>query len=326
MAQAVPHAVSVRVPDHRVTSQTTRQFWRSASVHASGSRMKYKLGTAGWRLCRRLYCRIDRIALWALHGCTDGPAANTGSVYLDHLSAGRCAAWPQFAADWRHCQRDCAIYRQRRPDAGNRWRRKNLHCCVDFHDVFLHHAPWPTGIKGSHHRVAGFSAGIGALMVISQLACHAGRASVRLRCSRGAGSLCAQAARPNALGSALCSAAPLLPRPLSAPAFRIAYPRPRWRSASFLVAFSVHSHEPEVGSLHLAMPQFAGFSWTPHDVVSLLPSGLMLAFVSSVNLLLTSRTIEHFQGRISLCSGPILTLKLAHTASPIWRLASSAHP
>ncbi len=66
---------------------------------------------------------------------------------------------------------------------------------------------------------------------------------------------------------------------------------------SFVLAMLLHSHLPEVGSLHLGLPPIAGFSWTSHDVINLLPSGLMLAFVSSVNLLLTSRTIEHFQGR-----------------------------
>jgi SulP family sulfate permease len=55
--------------------------------------------------------------------------------------------------------------------------------------------------------------------------------------------------------------------------------------------------EPEVGSLHLTLPPFAGFSWTPQDVLSVLPTGLALAFVSSANLLLTSRAVEHFQGK-----------------------------
>ena len=55
--------------------------------------------------------------------------------------------------------------------------------------------------------------------------------------------------------------------------------------------------EPEVGALHLSLPPFVGFSWTPQDVLKVLPTGLTLAFVSSINLLLTSRAVEHFRGR-----------------------------
>jgi SulP family sulfate permease len=53
----------------------------------------------------------------------------------------------------------------------------------------------------------------------------------------------------------------------------------------------------EVGSLHLALPPLAGFSWSPQDALKVLPSGLALAFVTSINLLLTSRVVEHFRGR-----------------------------
>jgi SulP family sulfate permease len=56
-------------------------------------------------------------------------------------------------------------------------------------------------------------------------------------------------------------------------------------------------HEPEVGALHLSLPPFVGFSWTPQDVLKVLPTGLTLAFVASINLLLTSRAVEHFRGR-----------------------------
>src|SRR4029079_3801437 len=45
------------------------------------------------------------------------------------------------------------------------------------------------------------------------------------------------------------------------------------------------------------MPQVAGFSWSPSDVLTVLPSAFALAFVSSVNILLTSRVVEHFRGR-----------------------------
>jgi len=45
------------------------------------------------------------------------------------------------------------------------------------------------------------------------------------------------------------------------------------------------------------LPQFAGFSWNPQDVFTVLPSAFALAFVSSVNILITSRVVEHFRGR-----------------------------
>ncbi len=145
--------------------------------------------------------------------------------------------------------------------------------------------------------VAGFSAGIGALMVISEL-------PVVLGVHQSASDIPVVQ-----VFSVLKQISQIhwLPFVLSCTVIAVAFACTRISHripapligviVSFLVALIIHSHEPEVGSLHLAMPQFAGFSWTPHDVVSLLPSGLMLAFVSSVNLLLTSRTIEHFQGR-----------------------------
>jgi len=45
------------------------------------------------------------------------------------------------------------------------------------------------------------------------------------------------------------------------------------------------------------LPPFVGFSWSPQDVFTVLPSAFGLAFVSSVNILITSRVVEHFRGR-----------------------------
>ena len=64
-----------------------------------------------------------------------------------------------------------------------------------------------------------------------------------------------------------------------------------------LVAAIFRFHEPEVGSLQLELPPFVGFAWNPQDVLSVIPSGLALAFVTTVNLLMTSRVVEHFRGR-----------------------------
>jgi SulP family sulfate permease len=56
-------------------------------------------------------------------------------------------------------------------------------------------------------------------------------------------------------------------------------------------------HEREIGALHAGLPPFVGFSWSPQDVLTVLPSAFALAFVSSVNILITSRVVEHFRGR-----------------------------
>lgn len=145
--------------------------------------------------------------------------------------------------------------------------------------------------------VAGFSAGIGALMVISQLhvlmGIHAPSSSVPIiQLFDVLRRFTAMRWMPLLLGGAVIVAgfvstriSPRLPSPLIGVVVACV--------ASSLLG----AREAEVGSLHLALPPFAGFAWTSHDAVSLLPSGFMLAFVSSINLLMTSRTVEHFQGR-----------------------------
>lgn len=145
--------------------------------------------------------------------------------------------------------------------------------------------------------VAGFSAGIGAIMAISQLnvildvPAPGGESSLAqlisvLRevpgCQWG----------PILLGATVIVTAafstrwaPLLPAPLAGMALAGAMAR----------IFNLHV--AEVGSLRLALPPLAGFSWNPEDALKVLPSALGLAFVTSINLLLTSRVVEHFRGR-----------------------------
>ncbi len=67
--------------------------------------------------------------------------------------------------------------------------------------------------------------------------------------------------------------------------------------ASVAVALTFGLHQREVGKLPLEIPPFVGFSWTPTDVLKVIPDALGLAFVSSVNILLTSRVVEHFRGK-----------------------------
>jgi SulP family sulfate permease len=148
--------------------------------------------------------------------------------------------------------------------------------------------------------VSGFSCGIGAMMLISQLDTILGIASPQ---TRSAGStllqLVAVAERlgnaqiaPLVLGALVILSAsfsarlsPRLPAPLLGVGIAI------------LVARLFHMHESEVGALSTALPPFVGFSWLPSDVYTVLPSALALAFVTSVNILITSRVVEHFRGR-----------------------------
>jgi SulP family sulfate permease len=66
---------------------------------------------------------------------------------------------------------------------------------------------------------------------------------------------------------------------------------------AILLARVLGLHEKEVGPLPASLPPFVGFSWSPRDVFTVLPSAFVLAFVSSVNILITSRVVEHFRGR-----------------------------
>lgn len=148
-----------------------------------------------------------------------------------------------------------------------------------------------------HAVVSGFSCGIGGMMVISQLPTIFGikltgadsMASVllgvasRLTDSRFQPLLLACIVM--VLSFVLARVSPRAPAPL----------------VGVLVALGLSQiaglHESQVGFLSLSLPPFAGFLWTPRDVYTVLPAGLGLAFVSSVNILITSRVVEHFRGR-----------------------------
>jgi SulP family sulfate permease len=56
----------------------------------------------------------------------------------------------------------------------------------------------------------------------------------------------------------------------------------------------------EVGNIPISLPPFVGFTWAPEDVYKVLPSAFGLAFVASVELLMTSRVVDHFRGRHKL--------------------------
>jgi len=151
-----------------------------------------------------------------------------------------------------------------------------------------------------HAVVTGFSCGIGGMMLVSQLDMIMGVDSVA---TRGAGSTLAQLGTlAGRLGSV--RPAPLLLGVLVMVAATLAA---RWspRAPAPLVGVAVAIvaarllgfHEREIGAMRWGMPPFVGFSWSPHDVLSVLPPAFALAFVSSVNILITSRVVEHFRGR-----------------------------
>jgi sulfate permease, SulP family len=151
-----------------------------------------------------------------------------------------------------------------------------------------------------HAVVTGFSCGIGGMMLVSQLDIILGVASPLGRTAGSAlGQLSAVVDRlgetrlvPLILGLAVILVAtatarlsPHAPAPLIGVALAIAIAR----------VFGLR--EKEVGLLPAMLPPVIELSWKLKDVVALLPSAAALAFVSSVNILITSRVVEHFRGR-----------------------------
>ena len=151
-----------------------------------------------------------------------------------------------------------------------------------------------------HAVVTGFSCGIGAMMLISQLDVIFGIEGVG---TRSAGSTLRQLVAvidglphlrlaPLLLGIAVIAAAtmaarisPRVPAPLLGVALAI------------LVARVFGIHEREIGAMPTSLPPLTGFLWNASDAFTVLPSAFALAFVSSVNILITSRVVEHFRGR-----------------------------
>ena len=151
-----------------------------------------------------------------------------------------------------------------------------------------------------HAVVTGFSCGIGVLMLVSQLDMILG---VESPATRGAANTVMQFVAviqrlggvrwmPFLLGMTVIVGATLAARwSHRAPAPLIGV------VAAVVLARILGIHEKEIGTLPTALPPFVGFSWAPMDVLAVLPSGFALAFVCSVNILITSRVVEHFRGR-----------------------------
>lgn len=148
--------------------------------------------------------------------------------------------------------------------------------------------------------VSGFSCGIGAMMLISQVDTILGVASPL---TRSASNTVMQAFiaiqhlpqmkwQPLLLGLIVIIGATLSAK------ISTKIPAPLLAITIAIVAAHVFSlHEAVVGTLPLTIPPFVGFSWAPADVYTVLPSGFGLAFVTAVNILITSRVVEHFRGR-----------------------------
>jgi SulP family sulfate permease len=151
-----------------------------------------------------------------------------------------------------------------------------------------------------HAVVSGFSCGIGGMMLVSQLDTLCGIASPF---TRSAGSTIGQLVAvidhlsdsrivPIVLGLTVILAAtlsarfsPHAPAPLIGVALAIAVAR----------VFGLS--EKEVGTLPSMLPPLVGLPLSFKAVIEVLPSAIALAFVASVNILITSRVVEHFRGR-----------------------------
>jgi sulfate permease, SulP family len=151
--------------------------------------------------------------------------------------------------------------------------------------------------KVPHTVVTGFSCGIGGIMVISQLHVILGVAkpsgeSPLTQLFDILGRVPAAHWPPVILGLGVIITATVCAR------FTKMIPAPL---VGILVAYGLVKllsfHEAEVGSLPLTMPPLASFTWAAGDAYTVLSAAFGLAVVSSINLLLTSRVVEHFRGR-----------------------------
>jgi len=148
--------------------------------------------------------------------------------------------------------------------------------------------------------VAGFSCGIGGMMIISQLRTIFGVAAPLAGWKEPMLSQLVQVVQQ--IGT-LRVTPTVLALIVVAVATAAVYRMPRSPAPllglimAVLVAKAFGWHDQEVGALPLGMPPFAGFKWEPSDFWRVLPEAFGLAFVTSVNTLITARVVEHFRGR-----------------------------
>jgi SulP family sulfate permease len=148
-----------------------------------------------------------------------------------------------------------------------------------------------------HTVMAGFSVGIGGMMVISQL--H----TIFDYKSGADGSLFGQIAEfvthlPSPHWSTILTALVVIVVASVCAHYTHKLPAPLIGIIAAIGLAAIFGWKSrEVGMLSTELPPFIGFQWRPSDVYTVLPAGLGLAFVTSVNLLVTSRVVEHFRGR-----------------------------
>jgi SulP family sulfate permease len=148
--------------------------------------------------------------------------------------------------------------------------------------------------------VTGFSCGIGAMMFLSQLGVILGVKTVVDRTSNNMFYQTWQVLQDIAhtQASAVIISGAVIIASLAAARFLPKSPAPLIGIiASVTIAAVFSLHQREVGPLPLKIPVFAAFTWSPGDVLSVIPEAFGLAFVSSVNILITSRVVEHFRGK-----------------------------
>jgi len=154
--------------------------------------------------------------------------------------------------------------------------------------------------KVPHVVVSGFSCGVGAMMVILQLRTLLGQTASPGDASGSPSrqlisvlvNLGGTRWEPLVLGSIVIGAAFWANR---------RWPRsPAALLGVGLAAIAAHVfgwHERPLGSIVLNLPSLVRFTWEPSDIGEIVPAALGLAFVTAVNILITSRVVEHFQGR-----------------------------
>ncbi len=148
-----------------------------------------------------------------------------------------------------------------------------------------------------HPVMAGFSCGIGGMMVISQLHTIFGYRGTFDASLFGQLQECLVNITHLSWSTTLTAVVVMVTASLVG---RVSHklPAPLIGIAAAVAAAAIfHWNSREVGTLPSTIPPFIGFAWRPSDVYTVLPAGFGLAFVTSVNLLVTSRVVEHFRGR-----------------------------
>ncbi len=149
-----------------------------------------------------------------------------------------------------------------------------------------------------HAVMAGFSCGIGGMMVLSQMRTIMGLRGAASNGSAGGQIMDALRGVPQVQWTTLLTA--LIVITLATLAARISprLPAPLIGIVGAVIIAGLFRWSPkEVGWMPATMPPLAAFAWHADDVRTVLPAGFGLAFVASVNLLVTSRVVEHFRGR-----------------------------